>query len=57
MTNHQEISSFIWNVCDDVLRALFKPHEYGETILSFCRTVGQQLHSRNSKKTLTQALN
>jgi type I restriction enzyme M protein len=28
--NHSEISSFIWNVCDDVLRGLFKPHEYGD---------------------------
>ncbi|MCP9762971.1 type I restriction-modification system subunit M [Lacihabitans soyangensis] len=35
MTNHQEISSFIWNVCDDVLRGLFKPHEYGDVILPF----------------------
>jgi type I restriction enzyme M protein len=35
MTNHQEISSFIWNVCDDVLRGLFKQHEYGDVILPF----------------------
>jgi type I restriction enzyme M protein len=35
MSNHQEISSFIWNVCDDVLRGLFKPHEYGDVILPF----------------------
>ena len=35
MTNHQEVSSFIWNVCDDVLRGLFKPHEYGDVILPF----------------------
>lgn len=34
-TNHSEISSFIWNVCDDVLRGLFKPHEYGDIILPF----------------------
>ena len=33
--NHTEISSFIWNVCDDVLRGLFKPHEYGDVILPF----------------------
>jgi len=32
MSNHNEISSFIWNVCDDVLRGLFKPHEYGDII-------------------------
>jgi len=32
---HSEISSFIWNVCDDVLRGLFKPHEYGDIILPF----------------------
>lgn len=35
MINHQEVSSFIWNVCDDVLRGLFKPHEYGDVILPF----------------------
>lgn len=32
-SNFSEISSFIWNVCDDVLRGLFKPHEYGDIIL------------------------
>jgi type I restriction enzyme M protein len=35
MINHNEISSFIWNVCDDVLRGLFKQHEYGDVILPF----------------------
>ena len=35
MNTHNEISSFIWNVCDDVLRGLFKPHEYGDVILPF----------------------
>ncbi len=35
MSNHNEISSFIWNVCDDVLRGLFKQHEYGDVILPF----------------------
>jgi type I restriction enzyme M protein len=35
MGNHQEISSFIWRVCDDELRGLFKPHEYGDVILPF----------------------
>jgi type I restriction enzyme M protein len=35
MSNHNEISSFIWNVCDDVLRGLFKPHEYGDVIIPF----------------------
>ena len=35
MTSNNEISSFIWNVCDDVLRGLFKPHEYGDIILPF----------------------
>jgi type I restriction enzyme M protein len=32
---HQEISSLIWNICDDVLRGLFKQHEYGDVILPF----------------------
>ena len=35
MSNHNEISSFIWNVCDDLLRGLFKQHEYGDVILPF----------------------
>jgi type I restriction enzyme M protein len=35
MSNPQEVSSFIWNVCDDVLRGLFKQHEYGDVILPF----------------------
>jgi type I restriction enzyme M protein len=35
MSNYNQISSFIWNVCDDVLRGLFKPHEYGDVILPF----------------------
>jgi type I restriction-modification system DNA methylase subunit len=34
-TKFQEISSFIWNVCDDVLRGLFKAHEYWDVILPF----------------------
>jgi len=33
--SYNEISSFIWNVCDDVLRGLFKQHEYGDIILPF----------------------
>ncbi len=35
MSNYNEISSFIWRVCDDELRGLFKPHEYGDIILPF----------------------
>lgn len=35
MSNHQEISSFIWSVADDILRGLFKQHEYGDVILPF----------------------
>lgn len=34
-TKHSEISSFIWSVCDDLLRGLFKQHEYGDVILPF----------------------
>lgn len=30
-----EISSFIWSVCDDLLRGQFKGHEYGDVILPF----------------------
>ena len=32
---HQELSSLIWSVCDDLLRGLFKQHEYGDLILPF----------------------
>lgn len=32
---YQDVSSLIWNICDDVLRGLFKPHEYGDVILPF----------------------
>ena len=35
MGNHQEISSFIWRVCDDELRGLFHQYQYGEVILPF----------------------
>ncbi|MBO6574447.1 MAG: SAM-dependent DNA methyltransferase [Rhodothermales bacterium] len=35
MSDFSSISSFIWNVCDDVLRGLFKQHEYGDVILPF----------------------
>ncbi len=29
------IESFVWGICDDVLRGLFKQHEYGDVILPF----------------------
>jgi type I restriction enzyme M protein len=32
--NHQELSSFIWQVAD-LLRGDYKPHEYGQVILPF----------------------
>ena len=35
MSKQQEISSFIWGVCDDILRGLYKPTEYGRIILPF----------------------
>ncbi len=35
MKSYQEFSSFIWSVADDVLRGLFKQHEYGDVILPF----------------------
>ena len=35
MSNFQTLSALIWNVADDVLRGLFKPHEYGDVILPF----------------------
>ena len=35
MANHQELANLVWNVADDVLRGLFKPHEYGDITLPF----------------------
>jgi len=35
MSTSQTLSSLIWNVADDVLRGLFKSHEYGDVILPF----------------------
>ena len=35
MANHQELANLVWNVADDVLRGLFKPHEYGDVTLPF----------------------
>jgi len=35
MSKFQELSSLIWSVADDVLRGLFKPHEYGDVIMPF----------------------
>jgi len=35
MSKFQELSSLIRSVADDVLRGLFKPHEYGDVILPF----------------------
>jgi len=32
---YQDISQLVWNICDDVLRSLFKPHQYGDVILPF----------------------
>lgn len=35
MTSHQQLSNLIWSTADDVLRGLFKQHEYGDVILPF----------------------
>ena len=35
MSNYQDLSNFIWRICDDVFRGLFRPHEYGDVILPF----------------------
>ena len=35
MNNTNNVSSLIWSSADDVLRGLFKPHEYGGVILPF----------------------
>ena len=35
MANYQELANLVWNVADDVLRGLFKPHEYGDITLPF----------------------
>ena len=33
MANYQELANLVWTVADDVLRGLFKPHEYGDITL------------------------
>ena len=35
MANYQELANLVWNVADDVLRGLFRPHEYGDITLPF----------------------
>ena len=35
MANYQELANLVWNVADDVLRDLFKRHEYGDITLPF----------------------
>lgn len=35
MANYQELANLVWNVAGDVLRGLFKPHEYGDITLPF----------------------
>ncbi len=35
MANYQELANLVWSVADDVLRGLFKPHEYGDITLPF----------------------
>ena len=35
MANYQELANLVWTVADDVLRGLFKPHEYGDITLPF----------------------
>jgi len=35
MNNFQDKANFIWQVADDLLRGVFKQHEYGDVILPF----------------------
>ncbi len=35
VTNFQDKANFIWQVADDILRGVFKQHEYGDIILPF----------------------
>ena len=35
MNNFQDKANFIWQVADDILRGVFKRHEYGDAILPF----------------------
>ena len=35
MANYQKLANLVWNVADDVLRGLFKQHEYGDITLPF----------------------
>ena len=35
MANYQELANLVWKVADDVLRGLFKEHEYGDITMPF----------------------
>ena len=35
MANYQELANLVWNVANDVLRGLFKEHEYGDITMPF----------------------
>ena len=35
MSNYQGLANLVWNVADDILRGLFKLHEYGDITLPF----------------------
>ncbi len=46
MANYQELANLVWNVADEVLRDLFKPHEYGDITSRFscCTHPAEQNH-------------
>ena len=35
MANYQELANLVWKVADDVLRNVFKEHEYGDITMPF----------------------
>lgn len=35
MNSFQDKANFIWQVADDILRGVFKQHEYGDVVLPF----------------------
>ena len=34
-SSHQNKAAFIWSVADDLLRGVFKQHQYGDVMLPF----------------------
>ena len=57
MANYQELANLIWNVADDILRGLFKPHEYSDITLLVLRRLDCILAEDDRKDTAVETYN